>query len=364
VNEVIEKVSQFQQDPRRANARCSIWLFPNLILRHELSRKATKAAKDIVQVQGIGIFNRVGYLPTLEGVASSSSTRGGENYETRELFKEDILKALTDLNSCNIGVYGLGGVGKTTMVEEVAKTAKQNKLFDQVVITHVSKHPDFKTIQGEIADLLSLQFVEETISGRAHRLRQRIKTEKNILVILDDIWSILDLKKVGIPVGKEHNGCKLLMTSRNQDVLVQMDVPKDLTFKLELMSEDETWSLFQFMAGDVVKDTNLKDVAIQVSDKCAGLPLRVVAVARAMKNKRDVQSWKDALRKLQSDDHTEMDAFSYFYHLPYQTAFQIPSKMLKQFTKEINIIIKTITHIFSLNSSYKNFLPTNNTHTI
>ncbi|KEH26532.1 LRR and NB-ARC domain disease resistance protein [Medicago truncatula] len=170
---------------------------------------------------------------------------------------------------------------------------------------------DFKTIQGEIADSLGLQFVEETVLGRANRLRQRIKMEKNILVILDDIWSILDLKKVGIPFGNKHNGCKLLMTSRNQDVLLKMDVPMEFTFKLELMIENETWSLFQFMAGDVVEDRNLKDVAVQVAKKCEGLPLMVVTVARAMKNKRDVQSWKDALRKLQSTDHTEMDSITY-----------------------------------------------------
>jgi hypothetical protein len=152
-------------------------------------------------------------------------------------------------------------------VEEVKQIAKQLKLFDKVVMTHVSQNPDFKTIQGEIADLLGLRFDEETIFGRANRLRQRIKMEKSILVILDNIWSMLDLKKVGIPIGNEHNGCKLLMTSRNQDVLLQMDVPMDLTFKLELMSENETWKLFQFMAGDVVKDNNLKDVVIQVAQK-------------------------------------------------------------------------------------------------
>ncbi|WJX17425.1 hypothetical protein P8452_07346 [Trifolium repens] len=155
--------------------------------------------------------------------------------------------------------------------------AKQLKLFDKVVITHVSQNPDFKTIQGEIADLLGLRFDEETIFGRANRLRQRIKMDKSILVILDNIWSMLDLKKVGIPIGNEHNGCKLLMTCRNQDVLLQMDVPNDCTFKLELMS----------------------------------LPLRVVTVARAMRNKRDIQSWKDALRKLQCNDHTEMDSLTY-----------------------------------------------------
>ncbi|CAJ2639483.1 unnamed protein product [Trifolium pratense] len=286
VDGVIEKANLLQKDHRRANARCLAWSFPNLILRHQLSWKATKIVKDVNEVQEKGKFDRIGYLPTLDGEASSSSsssTRGGEIYETRESLKENIMNALAHHNSCNIGVYGLGGVGKTTLVREIAEISKQQKLFDAVVTTHVTKDPEIKTIQGEIADLL------------------------------DDIWTILDLEKVGIPFGNEHNGCKLLMTSRNQDVLLQMDVPKDLTFKVELMSENETWSLFQFMAGDVIKDSNLKGVAIQVAKKCEGLPLVVVAVARALKDKRDVQSWKDALRRLQSGHHTIFSALELSY---------------------------------------------------
>ncbi|WJX17252.1 hypothetical protein P8452_07186 [Trifolium repens] len=311
VDELIERANQLIGECGRANVRGSTWGLPNLILRHQLNRNAMKIANDVIQVLQKGMFDRISYLPTLDGVASSSSSRGSENYETRESLKDDILMALADLNSCNIGVYGLGGVGKTTLVKDVALSARQQKLFDAVVITHVSENPDFKKIQGEIADLLGLRFEEETILGRAHRLRKRIKMEKSILVILDDIWTMLDLERVGIPFGNEHNGCKLLMTSRNQDVLLQMDVPKDFTFKLELMTEYETWNLFQFMAGDVVKDNNLKAVVVQVAQKCEGLPLRVVTIARAMRNKRDVQSWKDALRKLQGNDHLDISAMTY-----------------------------------------------------
>ncbi|KEH40884.1 putative P-loop containing nucleoside triphosphate hydrolase [Medicago truncatula] len=310
VDKVIEKAKWLQNDPRHPNVRCSAWSFPNLILRHQLSRKATKIKNDVVQVQSQESFDQIGYLPPLDVVASFP-TRDDEKYDTRELLKEDIVQALADLNSHNIGVYGLGRVGKTTLVEKVAQIAKENKLFDKVVKAEVSKKLDIRRIQGEIADFLGLRFEEESNRGRAERLRQRIKMEKSILIILDNIWTILDLKEVGIPAGDEHNGCKLLMTSRNQDVLLQMDVPKDFTFKVELMSENETWSLFQFMAGDVVKDRTLKDVAYQVAQKCEGLPLRVVTVARAMINKRDVESWKDALRKLQSNDHTEMEPGTY-----------------------------------------------------
>ncbi|XP_039686071.1 uncharacterized protein [Medicago truncatula] len=316
VDGVIKEANQLQNDSRNANVRCSPWSFPNLILRHQLSRNARKIANNVVEVvQGKEKFNSVGHFPPLDVVASSS-TRDGEKYDTRESLKEDIVKALADPTSRNIGVYGLGGVGKTTLVEKVAQIAKELKLFHKVVKTEVSKNPDIKRIQGEIADFMGLRFEEETILGRAQRLRQTIKMKKSILIILDNIWTILDLKEVGIPVGDEHNGdehngCKLLMTSRDEDVLLQMDVPKDFTFKVKLMRENETWSLFQFMAGDVVKDSNLKDLPFQVARKCEGLPLRVVTVARAMKNKRDVQSWKDALRKLQSNDHTEMDPGTY-----------------------------------------------------
>ncbi|XP_012568215.1 putative disease resistance protein At3g15700 [Cicer arietinum] len=320
VEEIIENANRLQEESLHANVKCS-----NFILRQQLSKKATKIT-NVVEVQEKVKFDSIGYLPEIEDEVSE--TRDGENYESRELFKEKVKKALKDSNSSNIGVYGLCGVGKSTMVENVYHIAKQHKLFDVVVKTSVSNNPDIKKIQGEIAYVLGLQFDVEPISCRAQRLRQRIKMEKNMLIIIDDVCSKLDLKQVGIPsynenngrkVGNpscnehngckmgisscnEYNGCKLLITSRNQDVLCQMDVPKDFTFRLEPLSAKEAWSLFQIKVGVVCKDVNLKDVPFQISQKCGGLPLNLVTVASALRYKSDVHSWKDALRQLQSYD--------------------------------------------------------------
>ncbi|CAI8606574.1 unnamed protein product [Vicia faba] len=126
--------------------RRNAWPFPNLISLHQLSRKATKLIKDVVQVQGKRVSGPVGYLSAINGVASSSSTRGDEKYETRESLNQEIIKALAALNLGNIGVYELDGVGKTTLVEEVFQLSKQHKFFDEVVTTHVSKNLDLKTI--------------------------------------------------------------------------------------------------------------------------------------------------------------------------------------------------------------------------
>ncbi|WJX81759.1 hypothetical protein P8452_64603 [Trifolium repens] len=311
VDEVIERANKLlEEDPRRREVGWLGWSFPNLILRHQLGKKAIEIANDVVGVQGRSDFNDVGYRPALYEIGSSSATCGGEKLETRETFKEDILKALRDPKACNIGVYGLGGVGKTSLVKEVAEIAKQQKLFDAVVVALVSNTPDIKKIQGVIADMLGLKFEEESTDGRASRLKERIKAEKSVLVILDDIWQPLELEKVGIPSNKEHIGCKLLMTSRTQDVLLIMDVQKDFTFRLELLSETETWRLFQSKAGDVVNDISLNNLATQIAKECKGLPLLIVTVASGLKSK-DISVWKDAVSQLQSVGHAKMEVIAH-----------------------------------------------------
>ncbi|KAK2360643.1 putative disease resistance protein [Trifolium repens] len=308
VDEVIERANQLLDHPRRREVGCSGWSFPNFILRHQLGRRATKIANDIAGFQGRkSDFNEVGYLPPLDEIASSSATHGGEKFETRKTFKEHILKALRDPKAGNIGIYGLGGMGKTFLVNEVADDiGKQQKLFDRVVIVPVSKTPDIKKIQWVIADVLGLKFEEESTEGRASRLMMRIKAEKSVLVILDDIWQPLELEKVGIPSNKEHIGCKLLMTSRTQDVLNKMGVEKDFTFRLEVLSDTETWSLFQSKAGDVVNDISLNSLATQVAKQCKGFPILIVTVASGLKIK-DISVWKVALTQLQSVGHVEME---------------------------------------------------------
>ncbi|KAG6646107.1 hypothetical protein CIPAW_08G170600 [Carya illinoinensis] len=274
---------------RSSNSACL-----NLKHRHQISREAKKMAGDIAELLKNGNFNKVSYLPTLQNMVPEQS----KDYMilgSRMSVMNRIIEALRDANFNKIGVSGLAGVGKSTLMEEIRRQAKEERLFNEVALAKVTDNPNLSRIQGEIAEMLNLQFdSKENEIERANRLRTRLKKDNEILVILDDIWKQLDLNAIGIPSG----GCKLLLTSRDQRVLAShMGTEKNI--ELDILGDEEAWTLFEKMAGVSFKDDpDLQNEAIKVVKECAGLPIALVTVSRALKDHKSLRIWKDALVQL------------------------------------------------------------------
>jgi len=295
VSGTIEEAIKVLDVAERGQTRCSIGACLNLKVRHQLSEKAAKIVQDFAKaLEEKGRFDGVSYRFAPQGTLTLSCKDYVDSESTMSTMKT-VMEALRDDNIHVIGVWGMPGVGKSTLVRQVANQAKEEELFDEVAIANVTQSLDIGRIQGEIADMLDLMLdVNSSVDKRAIRLRERLtkkEDKKMILVILDDIWKNLNLdKELGIP----SEGCKLLLTSRNRDVLVSgMDTQKD--FKLEVLSEKEAWSLFEKMVGDCVnKDLNMRRAATEVARACGGLPLALVTVSKALKN-RELREWNDAL---------------------------------------------------------------------
>ncbi|KAK2640676.1 hypothetical protein Ddye_028471 [Dipteronia dyeriana] len=290
------EASQVIQENQQANTECLNGWCSNPVKRHKHSRKAAKKVKAVVEVFGEGDFERVSYRTIPEETWLPSLMKGYEAFESRMSTSKDILSELGNPDVNMVGVCGQSGIGKTMLVKEIARQAKVKKLFDEIVFAEVSKTPDIKKIQGEIADKLGLQFRKESESGRARALCARLKKENKILLILDDIWGRLDLDKVGIPSEEDHKGCKLLLTARDQDVLAsKMDSQSN--FPIGVLNEEEAWSLFKKTVGNCIEDPNLDSIAKDVAKACRGVPKVIVTKARELKHKGEYE-WKNALVEL------------------------------------------------------------------
>ncbi|KAK9218244.1 hypothetical protein WN943_006881 [Citrus x changshan-huyou] len=160
---------------------------------------------------------------------------------------------------------------------------------------------------------LGLELSDEAEYRRASKLYERLKSENKILVILDNIWKHLELETVGIPFGNNHKVCRLLLTARDNNVLLSMG-SKD-NFLIGNLTEQEAWRLFKIMNGDDVENCKFKSTAINVAKACGGLPIAL----RALRNK-SLHEWKDALRELRTPSMTYLDTpwvWAYFKESTY-----------------------------------------------
>ena len=276
---------------------------PNLLVRYSLSRNAKKTSEKLVELQNKGNeYTSFAYpAPPMQKIVITEDCK---DFDSRMTTTKEVMDALEDDEIRMIGICGMPGVGKTTMVQEVAKRVEVKKLFDEVVMAVVSNNPDSMKIQSDLADMLDLKFeTDETSFLRANKLRTRLSNGKKILVILDDVWKELKLEELGTPFGVGQHRCKVLLTSRNEHVCVEMESQKE--FVVKLLSEDEAWYLFKEKAGIEDDNTELQPVAKDVADECRGLPLAIVTLAKALKRK-EKNSWNVTLRLLRRN--TEIPA--------------------------------------------------------
>ncbi|XP_044473341.1 disease resistance protein SUMM2-like [Mangifera indica] len=305
VDNVFAEAQKLLEDEGNANKMCFRGWCINLRLCYRFSKQAKQKTAVITQLQEHGKFQTLSQpAPPPAGIISPTVGFSGI-FKSRESIKNEIMEALKDDKVSIIGICGMGGVGKTTLVKQVGILAKEQKLFDSIVMVVVSQTPNIMNIQREIAHLLDLKSLSDCPeSARASSLWERIKEEKRILIILDDIWRRIQLEEIGIPFGKDHGGCKIMLTSRRKKVCDQMDCDK--AFIVGTLTKQESWALFKELVGMDVENSNLSSIAREVTAECDGLPIAIVTLARALKN-RGMYVWRDALQQLKRSTSTNVE---------------------------------------------------------
>ncbi|XP_044481628.1 probable disease resistance protein At4g27220 [Mangifera indica] len=319
VEEIKQNVKNWQKDVEKTiieaeqliqekanNPRCFKGLCPNFIIHYKQSKKAFKLKRDDIDplLQQEKDLDPVSY-PTNPPEIWLRSSEDYLAFESRNSTVKNVWDALNDENVFMIGVYGMGGLGKTSLVQELGRKAEKEKLFEEIVFVEVSESPDIKKLQTTIADKLKLKFENE--SEMANKLYSRME-KKNILLILDNIWKPVELDKmVGIPCGADRGRNKLLFTTRNVDVLERMGSTNN--FGMGFLNDDEAWTLFTKMTGDVIQTRELHSLANKVCKECGGLPIVICTIAKALKNKSHPSDWKVALQELRAPTPTKFTGF-------------------------------------------------------
>ncbi|KAL1174827.1 hypothetical protein V6Z11_A04G043100 [Gossypium hirsutum] len=198
-----------------------------------------------------------------------------------------------------IGVWGMGGVGKTTIMKHIHNDLLKQQRFERVIWVTISKEFNVMKVQDNIASALeSKEYLdkEEDKLRRAAILSEMLKNSGKHVLILDDVWDNVSLEEVGIPEPSGSNGCKLVLTTRSEHVCKYMGCK---VIKVKPLSEEEALVLFLNKVGpNIVQSPTIMPTLKLVVNECAGLPLTIVVVAGTMKGEDNPLIWKNSLGEL------------------------------------------------------------------
>ncbi|KAF8704130.1 hypothetical protein HU200_031621 [Digitaria exilis] len=218
---------------------------------------------------------------------------------------ESMLNQLHDLlendDSNIIGVWGQGGIGKTTLLHAFNNDLeKKARNYQVVIFIEVSNSETLNAveIQQTISERLNLPWNEsETVEKRARFLVKAL-ARKRFVVLLDDVRKKFRLEDVGIPTPATNGKSKLILTSRYQDVCFQMGAHRSL-IKMHVLDSGAAWKLFlNKLSPEACAAVNSNSVVREHAEaiflSCEGLPLALNVIGTAVAGLEGPRVWISA----------------------------------------------------------------------
>uniref|UniRef100_A0A0E0F715 AAA+ ATPase domain-containing protein n=1 Tax=Oryza meridionalis TaxID=40149 RepID=A0A0E0F715_9ORYZ len=245
-------------------------------------------------------FKKFGFKPSPEIVERLP--------QTKTFGLETMLVQLHDLfekaDSNIIGIWGQGGIGKTTLLHAFNNDLEKKVHNYQVVIfIEVSNSETLDTLemQKTISERLNLPWNEAETTVKRARFLVKALSRKRFVLLLDDVRKKFRLEDVGIPTPDTNSQSKLILTSRFQEVCYQMGAQRNL-IKMDLLDNDAAWKLFlsklsteACAAVESPSPSNVvRDHAIAIAQSCGGLPLALNVIGTAVAGYEEPRDWNSA----------------------------------------------------------------------
>ncbi|XP_052624216.1 disease resistance protein L6 isoform X3 [Lactuca sativa] len=314
LEEVEETKEKAQSIPSTGSGCC------NLKMRYRAGRNAFKITQEMERL--IDENSKITWSDTQRPlgkvnskIASSHVPSDGDaqnHFKSREKSFKNALESLQqDHKSKVIALCGMGGVGKTTMMEQLKKAAEDKKMFDYVVKVVIGQQINMSKIQQDVAVyMMGQSLTEPSKEARADRLRITFgnlpEGRRRVLLILDDVWETIELKDIGL--SPLPNGFKLLLTSRNENIYKQIAVEanSDSTLvRVDVMEEPEAQNFFWKITGvSKQHDMELNQIGSEIVRRCGFLPLAIKLIAKTLQF-QEVFLWRDTFQRLKKKNLDE-----------------------------------------------------------
>ncbi|KFK28601.1 hypothetical protein AALP_AA7G018700 [Arabis alpina] len=203
----------------------------------------------------------------------------------------------------SLGIWGMGGIGKTTLANAAFEQLLSGTDFEaSCFIKDFDNAFQEKGVYGLLEEHLGKKL---GLSG--HVTRESLR-DKRILLVLNDVDKLHGATTFLRSFGLLGSGSLIIITSRDKQLLVQCRVNE--IYEVQGLNDDEALQLFSRCAfGKEVTDQNLLRLSMDLVDYANGNPLALSIYGRELKGKAPSEM-ESAVRKIKQ--HLSDEIFDTF----------------------------------------------------
>ncbi|TQE13822.1 hypothetical protein C1H46_000453 [Malus baccata] len=229
---------------------------------------------------------------------SSCNLKGYVGIEGR-IKKIESLLSIHSPDACiTLGIWGMGGIGKTTLAETVF-----HKLSSKFEASCFVKNVRENSEKVDGLDLLEKTLLkeilrEECLSIGSASVRKRLSRTK-VLIVLDDVSSSMQMERLAGDRLRYGTGSRIIITSRDRATLRQT-VEEDNIYEVEVLKPDDALQLFCSRAfkNNSTRRIDYKELAKKAVHYAGGVPLALTVLGSLFFNCKTKEDWEDEFNKL------------------------------------------------------------------
>ncbi|XP_047948478.1 probable disease resistance protein At1g58602 isoform X1 [Salvia hispanica] len=302
---ILEYAIRISSDGRRRGLKLFLRRFCLCYSLHQLGSEIADIKSELARVTDD--MKSYGISRIIDGEGNSVQNWARKtfpDFEIEDCFvgKQDDLKRLVSLLLDDehrvVSVWGMGGIGKTTIAKKVYNhmIEAEKDRFDSFAWVCVTQQCQIRSAQEDVLKQLDPEKGDCVSSLSDTQLVEKlceIQRGKRCLIVLDDIWEICHWDGLKHAFLVRNLKSKILVTTRKQDVA-------EIGFSVELglLSSEDSWELLKKKAfphkkiPEFALQENLITIGKEMVRKCGCLPLAISLLGGVLSKKTCVRDWE------------------------------------------------------------------------
>ncbi|CAL5003762.1 unnamed protein product [Urochloa decumbens] len=198
-----------------------------------------------------------------------------------------------------LSIVGCGGLGKTTLANQVFKNVKSQ--FSCAAFVSVSRNPDIKKVLRDIAEEIGItdNILYHDEKKLVDKLRELLQ-DKRYLIVIDDIWDLKPWETIKLALANKSCESRVITTTRSTAVASCFTSQGGNVYQLKSLSFEDSKRLLlkRAFGSENLSCTHLGIVPDEILRKCDGLPLAIITISSMLADKHAKCEWDRVLNDI------------------------------------------------------------------